>query len=211
MLIVISGMPGSGKSTLARALANALHLPLLSRDEIYSGLYLTSSDQHSLPSALTSEMASDLASDLAQPANTALRLGAHSLLSAGVSVIIEAAFQQKLWSVVLEFLLPLAETRVIRCVIDPAIALQRMIQRLDQFPEQRAAHGDAQYISERVGKVTPLAVFDPVSLDVPTIDVETTDGYRPSLDTVVSFVTTQRFGANRGRGHVDLADTGTSN
>ncbi len=199
MLIVISGMPGSGKSTLARALANAVHLPLLSRDDIYSGLFITSSDQHSRPS--------DLAPDLAQTANTALSMSAHSLLSAGVSVIIEAAFQQKLWSVVLASLLPLAETRVVRCVIDPAMALQRMIQRLDQFPEQRAAHGDAQYISARVGMITPWAEFDPISLDAPTIDVETTDGYRPSLDTVVSFVSTQRFGVTTGSGHGELSDT----
>lgn len=185
-LVVISGMPGSGKSTLARTLANTVDLPVLSRDEIYAGLFQTCKGERSQPH------------DLAQTANTALRECARLLLNAGVPVIIEAAFQQKLWQVVLESLLPLADVRVVRCVIEPELALQRMVRRLDQFPEQRAAHHDAQYIRERIGQTTPWPHFDAISLGVPTMDVETADGYLPSLETVASFVSTQRFSLTMG-------------
>lgn len=168
-------MPGSGKSTLARALADAIQIPLLSRDEIYSGLAYTGPDERSLPP------------DLAQIANTALTTSARSLLNAGVSVIIEAAFQHKLWVVVLESLRSLADTRVIRCVIAPELALQRMVRRLDQAAAQRAVHQDTRYIRERLGPPSQWPRFEPILLAVPTMDVETTDGYSPSFNDVVGF------------------------
>lgn len=174
-------MPGFGKTALARALARAMQLPLLSRDEIYDGLSRSGSGEQILPQ------------DLAQTANTALSTSAHSLLSTGASVIIEIAFQQKLWGVVLDSLLPLADTRVVRCVIDPKLALQRMVRRLHEFPKQCAVHQDARYISERVGQTTQWPPFDPISLAVPTMDMQTTDGYLLSLDTIVSFVSKRRF------------------
>jgi len=34
--------------------------------------------------------------------------------------------------------------------------------------------------------------FDPVRLDVPTIEVDTTDGYRPDLDQIVAFASQAR-------------------
>lgn len=37
--IVVSGLPASGKSTLARAIADALRLPLLDKDEVLEGFF----------------------------------------------------------------------------------------------------------------------------------------------------------------------------
>jgi hypothetical protein len=37
--IVVSGLPASGKSTLGRAVANAVQLPLLDKDQILEGLF----------------------------------------------------------------------------------------------------------------------------------------------------------------------------
>ena len=45
MYVVVTGPPGSGKSTLSRALADALGLPLLAKDEIKQQLI----DEHPVP------------------------------------------------------------------------------------------------------------------------------------------------------------------
>ena len=179
MLIIISGMPGSGKSTLARALADTNHWPLLSRDEIYGGLFHTVSNDQSQPQ------------DLAQVANEAIATCAHTLLKAGVSIVVEAAFQHKLWVTLLDSLLPLADSRIIRCVIEPELALQRMVRRLERFPAPRAAHHDAQYIHERIDPARRPQPFEPLSIERPTLDVETTVGYLPDLDVVIRFCCTR--------------------
>lgn len=179
ILIIISGMPGSGKSTLARALANTNHWPLLSRDEICAGLFHTVSNDQSQPQ------------DLAQVANETFATCAHTLLKAGVSIVVEAAFQHKLWVTLLDSLLPLADSRIIRCVIEPELALQRMVRRLERFPAQRAAHHDVQYIHERIDPARRPQPFEPLSIERPTLDVETTDGYLPDLDVVIRFCCTR--------------------
>ena len=39
LFIVLSGLPASGKSTLGRAIANALGLPMIDKDEILEALF----------------------------------------------------------------------------------------------------------------------------------------------------------------------------
>ena len=54
-----------------------------------------------------------------------------------------------------------------------------MLQRGTEQPT-RAAHADLEHLAA-------VAEFAPLSLDVPTLDVDTTDGYRPGLPAVVAF------------------------
>jgi hypothetical protein len=37
--------------------------------------------------------------------------------------------------------------------------------------------------------------WDPIHLEVPTLDVDTTDGYAPGLEQIVSFATGHRAGS----------------
>ena len=104
------------------------------------------------------------------------------LLAAGVSVVAEAAFQDKLWRSGLGPLTDLAQLRIVQCSADDAIARERVARRLATDPS-RGAHADVQFI-ERLA-ATP---FEHLSLAAPSIVVDTTDGYKPALAEIVAFV-----------------------
>ena len=103
------------------------------------------------------------------------------LLEQGVTVVAEAAFQHKLWAPHLEPLVPLANVRVVQCLTDADTARRRVEGR-----GVRTAHADVQWLDGFSSE--GFAAFDRVHVDAPSIDVDTTDGYAPSLDDVVAFV-----------------------
>jgi hypothetical protein len=82
---------------------------------------------------------------------------------------------------------PLADIRVVRCIIDPGLALRRMALRLQQQPWRLEVHQDVQYLDQKLCGAPTAAPFNHVALDVPTLDVDTTDAYSPALDVVVRF------------------------
>ncbi|MGQ0649124.1 MAG: hypothetical protein ACT4P7_16330 [Gemmatimonadaceae bacterium] len=44
-----------------------------------------------------------------------------------------------------------------------------------------------RYHPEAAGRDTPIDSYDPPRLDVPALRVDTSDGYRPALETIVEF------------------------
>ncbi|MEV6635384.1 AAA family ATPase [Actinoplanes sp. NPDC051470] len=162
-LIVVSGQPGSGKTTLAHEIARAVGCPAICRDEIREGMTLAGTPDR------TMRRTYDAFFDT---------LGV--LLRAGCTVVAEAAFQDRLWRPILSPLAGLAAIRIVRCHVDPVVALARVEQRL-AIPT-RAAHDDRGHLSR-----PPDASWTPISLDVPTLDVDTTDGYHPGLDLIAGF------------------------
>jgi hypothetical protein len=73
----------------------------------------------------------------------------------------------------------LATLRVVQCRTDPVTALARMADRA-----VRAAHADVEVIGDN----RYFDDFDRLALSAPSIDVDTTSGYEPSIERVVSFV-----------------------
>jgi hypothetical protein len=102
-----------------------------------------------------------------------------------VTTVAEAAFQDHVWRPRLESLLDLARLRIVNCVVDPDLALRRIWQRAQDNPLRRA-HADP-------GPERPSGppAFIRISLDVPSLEVDTADGYRPGLDQIVAFVNRQ--------------------
>lgn len=107
------------------------------------------------------------------------------LVEGGATVVAEAAFQDRLWRQGLDPLTELAELRVVQCHVDPRVGRER----------RRAAHdagagkAHAQLIGEDVADwQRAYESFERLSLDAPSIDVDTTDGYAPSLVEIVGFV-----------------------
>jgi hypothetical protein len=101
------------------------------------------------------------------------------LLTGEVTVVAEAAFQDHVWRPRLEELTTLAELRVIQCHVEPAIAHAR--RRVE--PGAHARLADSLDDWERA-----YASFDRVSIAAPSIEVETANGYTPSLDEIIEFV-----------------------
>ncbi len=172
-LIVVTGRPGAGKTTLAHTLARMIRCPALIRDELKEGFVMTG---HDLPQTQANGLVYDTffqAIDL--------------LLRNGITVVAEAAFQHRLWQPKLEPLEAIARIRIVVCSIDPAVAHARFMQRGQLDPEREQYHGDWAVRATTAGQELPINTYDPPHLAVPTLTVDTSDGYRPTLETIVAF------------------------
>jgi predicted kinase len=169
-LVIVSGPPGAGKTTLAHALAAALGCPAICRDEIKEGMVRAGG-------------APDRDGDLRTLTTffDVLRL----LLDAGVTVVAEAAFQDRLWRPGLERLRDLAAVRIIRCVVAADVAQDRVARRLADDPRRAEAHDEGRYVRERA---VGTGGFGWITLPAPTLDVDTGDGYHPPLRRILAFV-----------------------
>ena len=165
----MSGPAGTGKTTLAHGLAHEIGCPAICRDEIKEGMVAT----------VGPGFVAQTSDPLTMRTYDVFFATVELLLRAEVTLVAEAAFQHRIWMQKLEPLLPYADLRVIRCTVDPAVARERMLRRqADQVT--RAAHADAAYLAG------PSA-FVPIDLGVPTLDVDTSDGYAPDLSKIVDF------------------------
>jgi len=177
-LVVVSGPPGSGKTTLAHEIARAIPCPVISRDEIKEGM------AHAQPGDFQGEH-SDPLSALTYPLFfDVLRV----LLAGGVTVVAEAAFQDRLWRPDLEPLTELAQLRIIQCHVDHTVSFERAARRSAESEHHRRAHGDSTLGKQAEDWARTFESFDRVSVSAPSIDVDTTDGYAPGLAEIVEFI-----------------------
>lgn len=176
-LAVVSGGPGTGKTTLAQALAQKLGCPAIIRDEIKQGMVMSTPGCRSGGDPLN------------YPTLDAFFGVLKVLLKAGVTAVAEAAFQDRLWRPNLEPLVGLAQIRVIRCTAPAAVAHDRIVHRAKESAH-RTAHADHDLLEAIAAGEHSLESFVPISLDVPTLTVDTSDGYSPSVRDIASFVRT---------------------
>lgn len=167
-LIIVSGPPGSGKTTLAHLLADRVGCPAISRDEIKEGMV------HATPGFVPAP-----SDPLTVRTFEVFFATIELLLRAGVTLVAEAAFQDRLWRSGLEPLGGLADFRVVRCRVSDELARDRQLQRL-AAQASRGAHADLDQLG------LP-STFDPIALAVPTLDVDTTNGYQPGLAEITAF------------------------
>ena len=166
LVVVVSGPPGAGTTTLAHELARAIPCPAVCRDEIKEGLVHGVPDYKPAPG------------DAEAHRTLEIFFGVIAyLVEARVSLVAEAAFQHALWEPGLAPLLDRARVRVVHCQTGPAVARERIERRYAE-PASRAIHGVS-------GQTRG---FDPVRLPAPSIEVDTTAGYNPSLEEIVAFL-----------------------
>ena len=174
-LIVVTGRPGAGKTTLAHRMAEKIRCPLISRDEIKEGFVNTTGQG--------GEPGDEIARGIYVVFFDTIKL----LLSHRITMVAEAAFQHKVWAPKLEPLREIAHLRIVLCEIDPQLARSRHIERSVADPDREGFHPDATVKANRQGRQTPIDIYDPPHLDVPTLAVDTASGYQPDFQTIVSF------------------------
>lgn len=106
------------------------------------------------------------------------------LLAAGVSVVAEAAFQDKVWRPGLEPLSELAQLRIVHCTVNAEVAWDRTTQRVALRP----AHAFGEHMKDLETWKQWFASFERASTPAPYIEVDTTDGYVPGLAEILDFV-----------------------
>ncbi|GGK81881.1 hypothetical protein Sme01_62680 [Sphaerisporangium melleum] len=175
-LTVVSGPPGTGKTTLAHKIAQVVGCPAIIRDEIKQGMVLAAPGH-------------DPSGDdpLNLPTLDAFFGVLTVLVKAGVTSVAEAAFQDRLWRPTLQPLVALADIRVIRCTVDASVALDRIAGRAD-LDIRRAAHGDADLLKAIAAGRHTIDSWVPIAMDLPTLIVDTSDGYHPAIPDIVKFI-----------------------
>lgn len=180
-VVVVTGSPGSGKTTLAHKLANKIHCPALCRDEFKEGYVHTMGGSHE-----------SLGKDVNRQLYAIFFETIHFVIAKRISVVIEAAFQHKLWQPKLQELAVLADISIVVCSVDPHLARSRFIERGLADPTRERFHGGKAVHATKVEQDIPVGNYNPPEMDLPTITVETTDGYNPGLDEILDFAMTHR-------------------
>jgi predicted kinase len=171
LLIVVTGRPGSGKTTLAHVLARAIRCPAICRDEIKEGFVNTAAQ----------------GDDLAWPVYETFFDVVKLLLTRRITLVAEAAFQHKLWAPKLEPMREIARIRIVLCNVDPELARSRHVERGLADPARERFHDDRAWQAAREGVALSTSDYDPPRLDVPTLRVDTSNGYRPALEAIAAF------------------------
>ncbi len=181
---MVTGEPGSGKSTLARLIATELRLPTLSRDAVRGGLLATAGlwtgDFEGAPPRET--------------AVDALAAMVESATSNGVSLVVEflvSAGREEAWA----RLQAAANVMVIVTESDQARARLEARDRIDPLltrPGVLEALGfesmDA-FMASSPGMTVSATMR--TEFDLPTLRVNTDDGYDPEFPSIVEWVVDQ--------------------
>lgn len=173
LIVYISGAPGSGKTTLGRLLSEQLYIPQVSSDLIHGGIAFSQPD-HNRQQTLKNVFVPTII-DMAQK---------------GVSVAVDHVLQKGISETdIIDKLRPYATIISVHTVTkDPigrymarvsASGLPSIIERREHLLHLATKH------KENLDKTN-----QPLDLDVPTIVVQTDNGYDPSLDEIIKFIRT---------------------
>ena len=173
--IIVTGRAGSGKTTLAKKLGERLWMPVISRDEIKEGYVNTFGVKHDELPADTNGLVSDL-----------FFVIINQYLAGNISVVIEAAFQHRVWEPRMPKIVELAMPVIVLCCVDDAVAARRHLQRGLENPNREFYHGDRRVAHYRqTGEILSPETYAAPQFNVPTIEVSTDGEYVPGIDEIL--------------------------
>lgn len=173
--IIVTGRAGAGKTTLAKRLGEQLWMPVISRDEIKQGYVNTYGVKHDQLLPDTDSLVTDFFFSIV-----------NQYLIGKISVVIEAAFQHKVWEPRMPNIIELSSPIIVLCSIDKILAATRHLQRGLENPEREFYHSDNRVVHYRkTGEFLLPASYSPPRINVRTIEVLTDKDYIPSIDELV--------------------------
>jgi predicted kinase len=179
--IIVTGRAGAGKTTLSKKLEQLLWMPVISRDEIKEGYVNTFGVKHDQLPPDTDGFVSNFFFDTVS-----------QYLANNVSVIIEAAFQHKVWEWRIPKILELSNPFIIICSVDEETAAQRHLQRGLANPQREFYHDDKRVsLYRETGEIGTPQPYAAPNFDVPTLYVSTENDYSPSLDEIAHQIQSQ--------------------
>jgi predicted kinase len=181
--IIVTGRQGSGKTTLARKLGDRLRMPVIFRDEVKEGYVNTFGVKHDELPPDTNGLVTDFFFRMV-----------NEYLAGNVSVVVEAAFQHKVWEPRMPKILELAQTSIVLCFADDEVTSRRPLDRGISDPDREFYHGDHRVVHyKKTGEILIPASYEPPKFDVPTIAVSTDGEYVPSLVEIVKRFSFPRY------------------
>jgi predicted kinase len=169
LLVLVSGAPGSGKTTLARLIAAELDVLHLNRDDILHGVRF--SMQHGAPDTLKVVR------------GVPLWWGAiEHLLAGGVSMVADGTMYRGEFEGDVRRLVNFADVVNVHC---------RCTSWLDRFRsreiEKQGEAPDSERLRFLMAKIenNKHKIVEPLQTDATVIEVQTDDGYQPTIDDIV--------------------------
>ena len=165
-LVIVGGAPGSGKTTLAVELAARLRLPLVAKDDIKESLGDVLGTRDLEWSRL-----------LGKGTYAVMEAVAVRSLAVGSGLILEANFTRELSEHWLRGLTDDADARVVLC---------RTPMDRDRFTARAGTRHSIH--PDDLGTDWPPADDFAIDVGVPRLEVDTTSGYVPDLDSILRFI-----------------------